>query len=384
MNSHKGKNILIACDSFKDALSAIEVCQAIEKGINKSGGSFRASICPLADGGEGSLDLFLFHSEGEKMEAEVLDPLGRPITAYWGWKHDNKTAFIEMAQASGLECLLPQERNPHKTNTYGTGQLIRRAIEKGAQKIIISIGGSATHDGGTGMALALGYRFFDKHGKELTQLPQQIEAIDRIQPPEDSSFLEKANFTVLCDVENPLTGPQGAAYTYALQKGAQKEDLPLLDKKMEHLASIWEKSFYLDLSHVRGGGAAGGMGAGSIAFLQAELRTGIQYMLQLAGMDEKIKKANLVITGEGKVDRQTLHGKVIKGVVDLANQHDVPVVGLCGKLEPEVIQALGLTAAFSISMGPESLEEALENTAVNLEAIAEQLGRLLFGYLVIL
>lgn len=383
MHTSEKRTILIACDSFKDALPAPKVCRAIEKGLKKAAPSFQTLLCPLADGGEGSLDIFLFHSGGKKQEVEVLDPLGRSIKAHYGISADKKTAFIEMAKASGLELLSLKERNPFQTNTLGTGQLIRQAIKEGAREIILSVGGSATHDGGTGMALALGYRFFDKQGKELTQFPQQIEAIDDIQLPEDAAFLEKMDFTVLCDVDNPLTGPQGAAATYARQKGAGEKDLPLLDKKMEHLAGIWNRSFLLDLSEVPGSGAAGGMGAGSMAFLNAQLSPGIEYMLQLAGMEGKIKKADLVITGEGKIDQQTLRGKVIKGVVDLAEKQSVPVIGLCGKLEAEVVAPLGLQAAFSISMGPGSLEEAIISTAANLEATAEQLGRLLMAYLAI-
>jgi glycerate kinase len=373
------KNVLIACDSFKDALSAPAVCRAVEKGLKNSSSSITTLLCPLADGGEGSLDIFLFHSGGKKMETDVLDPLGRPVRACWGWSQNKKTAFIEMAQASGLELLKDQERDPFRTNTFGTGQLIQQAILKGAEKVILSIGGSATHDGGTGMALALGFRFFGLNGQALTQFPEQIEAIDHILPPENPSFLEKTAFTVLCDVDNPLTGPKGAAYTYAKQKGGSEEDLPLLDQKMAHLAGVWKKSFDLELSSIKGSGAAGGMGAGSRAFLKAELKSGIEYMLQLARIPEKIEQVDLVITGEGKIDRQTLHGKVIKGVVDLAAQHNVPVIGLCGKLEPEVVRPLGLAAAFSISMGPGSLEEALENTAANLEAMAEQVGRVLLS-----
>lgn len=371
------KKILVACDSFKEALSAVEVGESIKKGLRGSSPPPEVIHCPLADGGEGSLAAFVYYSGAEKIERTVHDPLGRKTTAAYALEGKEKIAFVEMAQASGLELIKAEERDPLITTTFGAGQLIRKAIRRGARKIILGIGGSATHDGGLGMARALGYRFFDRNNEELHDLPQQTEAIDRIAPPQDLSVLQSLEVSVLCDVDNPLTGPEGAAYTYALQKGAQPEQLDLLDRRLDHLAKVWKDSIGLDLSETKGAGAAGGLGAGAVAFLGAEMRSGVDYFIELADLKRIIPTVDLIITGEGKIDRQSLRGKLIKGIVGEAQKHRVPVIGLCGELEPEVIDPLGLRAAFSIMMKPQNLAEALKETALNLENTATQLGRIL-------
>lgn len=370
--------ILIATDSFKDALSALEVCQAIEQGVKLADATIETILFPLADGGEGTSEILTYHTGGNRHTVQVHDPLFRPIQAGYGISADGTTAFIEMAQAAGLQLLQSAERNPLKTSTYGVGELIKDAIQKGVQQIILGIGGSATNDAGIGMAGALGYEF----GKDAVDARDAINSVDirdlvgenlvKILAIIDTSAYWHISTSVLCDVDNPLFGPQGAAYVYARQKGATEEAIQQLDTGLQHFAHVLQQHFGRDFSNIPGAGAAGGMGAGAMAFLNATLKPGIQTVLELTGFEKKLPDIDLILTGEGKIDHQTQHGKLIKGITEKANPLGIPVIALCGTLSanPKEIQALGLQAAFSILNRPLSLAEALSETAILLEETA--------------
>ncbi|MFN7117801.1 MAG: glycerate kinase [Saprospiraceae bacterium] len=366
--------ILIAPDSFKDALPALEVCQAIERGIKQADTSIETILFPLADGGEGTAAILTHHAQGHWHTLQVHDPLLRPIEAGYGISADGQTAFIEMAQAAGLQLLKPEERNPLKTSTYGVGEMILDAIQKGIKKIVLGIGGSATNDAGIGMAGALEYDFFIDHlPLTINQLAgENLHKIERVitlspHPP--------ITITVLCDVDNPLYGPSGAAQVYARQKGADEAAIQSLDTGLQHFANILKTHFGRDFAHLPGAGAAGGLGAGTMAFLNATLQPGIQTVMELTNFTKALHNVDLIITGEGKIDAQTLHGKLIKGITEKAQ--GIPVIALCGTLLASAadIQALGLQAAYSIINRPLSLAEAMAETAVLLEQTAFNLIR---------
>ena len=367
---------LIATDSFKDALPAAEVCAAIARGLRLGDPSASTVLLPLADGGEGTAEVLTTLTQGEQIHCRVCDPLGRPVEAHYGWQTTSKTAFIDMAAASGLQLLQPEERNPMLTSTYGTGELIRDAVSRGAAKIVLGIGGSATNDGGMGMAIALGHQFLDAEGERLSGTGADLQKVSKWLPTEEVVPAVE----VLCDVDNPLCGPdRGAAYVYGPQKGATPEQVVQLDQGLEQLAAIVQQKTGGAFASVPGAGAAGGLGFGALAFLAASLRSGIQTVLEYAAFDQHLANCDVVITGEGKLDDQTLQGKLIQGLCSRAAAQQKPVIALCGAMlaSPEAIRAIGLKAAFSIQTQPRSLAEALQLTAVDLAGTAFQVGRLL-------
>ncbi len=370
-------NILIAPDAFKDALPALKVCMAIERGLRLANKSIQTCLFPLADGGEGTAEILIYHSKGKRISTKVSDPLFRITSASYGLSGDGKTAFIEMAQASGLQLLHKAERNPMKTTTYGTGELIKDARSKGVTNILLGIGGSASNDCGMGMAIALGYQFLDKNGKQLKGIGENLERVKQILPPSPTVDLPKIK--VICDVENPLFGEKGAAQVYAPQKGADKRMASRLDRGLQHFSTVLEKHFGKDFAFVEGAGAAGGMGAGCMAFLNTKLRPGIDLVIEQTNFEAQVKWADLIITGEGKIDNQTLNGKLISGITRLGNKHRVPVIALCGTLSttPFNISKLGLSAAFSILNQPMSLKMALAQTSQCLEQTAFSIGQFL-------
>lgn len=371
--------ILIAADSFKDALPALEVCQSMARGLRRALPQSETILFPMADGGEGTAEILTYHSRGQWVEKEVNDPFFRPVTAGYGLSGDGRTAFIEMAAASGLPLLKPEERSALRTTTFGTGELILDAIQRGATKILLGIGGSATNDAGMGMAAALGYRFFDEKGERLPATGENLAKASTIDNSHLLADLEGVEVEVLCDVDNPLFGEKGAAYVYAPQKGADADDVALLDKGLRHFALLLENKFGEDFAAVPGAGAAGGLGAGAMAFLGGRLRPGIEAVMDFTRFEDQLQDVQLILTGEGKVDRQTLHGKLIFGITRRARVAGIPVVALCGAMlaSPEEIEAIGLKAAFSIQNRPVSLEEALKETAQGLERTAFHVGRLI-------
>ncbi|HWY60784.1 MAG TPA: glycerate kinase [Rhizomicrobium sp.] len=365
--------VLIACDSFKDALPADQVCRAIARGLLRTHPGVQVSEMPLSDGGEGVLDIMRRTLSLRPVALEVADPLGRPVMASYGISADGETAVVEMAGASGLQLLSLEERNPLLTSTFGTGQLLAAARTHGAKRALLGIGGSATNDAGVGAAAALGWQFLDEKGKPVKPDGGNLLNIARIIPPVEMPF---ARMDVLCDVTNPLYGPTGAAWIYGHQKGGNDQSLAQLDAGLRHIAALVEKQTgRKGLAETPGAGAAGGMGFGALAFMNATLKRGIDMVLDLVGFDAAAARADLIITGEGHLDGQSAQGKLIQGVCARAGK--VPVIALAGKLSisPEQIKSIGLAAAYSINTAERPLPEMLAATAENLEKTAAALLR---------
>jgi glycerate 2-kinase len=368
-------NVLIAADSFKDACAGPSVCAAIAKGIARRYPDAQLRLCPLADGGEGTLEVLAQQLDLHPVSVPATDPLQRPIMADYFLSRDQKVAFVEMARTAGIQLLPLAERNPLHTSTLGTGMQIADALRRGVQQIVLAIGSSATNDAGTGMAHALGWRFFDQQGNVLLPTGQQLGAMALFEPP---AALPEVEVQVICDVTNPLFGPLGAAYVYARQKGADEAAIEHLDRGLRHFAQITQQQGYAVQPDFPGSGAAGGMGFGSRLFLNAELKSGIDLVLDLIHFEEKLAWADFLITGEGCIDSQTVHGKLIRGLCNRAMAHGIPVVGLCGLLtasEAE-IAAIGLDMAFSINEGLPKLPlpELLKATEERLTLAAIQLN----------
>lgn len=371
--------VLVATDSFKDALPSPLVADAIARGLLAANPAIDVRQFPLADGGEGTADVLIRHTGGQWMETTVQNPLGRPVQARWGISGDRKTAFIEMAQASGIQLLRFEDRNCMHTSTYGTGELIRAALEAGVSRVLLGIGSSATNDAGMGMAKALGYRFLDPMGVELEPLGRNLAHVDRIDASGVLPGVKALKVTTLSDVNNPLFGPTGAAYSYARQKGASPGEVILLDAGLQHFAGVLEQFTGQDHANFPGAGAAGGMGAGTRAFLGADLRPGIDAVMDLCNFDAALEGVDWLITGEGSIDQQTLNGKLILGVAQRAKAKNIPVIGFCGTLgvAPDQLRAMGLEAAFSLIKKPASLAEAIADTSENLRELAFSVGRIL-------
>ncbi|WP_238804866.1 glycerate kinase [Emticicia aquatica] len=352
--------ILLAPDKFKGSMDAPQVCQAMADGIRMVSPEIEIVSLPMADGGEGTLDLLLWYSDGIKKKAKVHDPLGRIIEAEYGISADKKTAFIEMATASGLGLLKADERNPLKTSTFGTGEIIKLVIEAGVENIILGIGGSATNDAGIGMAHALGWQFFDENKQNLEPIGENLMKITKIIPPQH--FSVNINVSVACDVTNPLFGENGAAFVYAPQKGADAKMVTQLDAGLQNIDKIFERDFGRKLANLSGTGAAGGLGFGTMAFLNATLKEGVKLLMDFCDFDKNLKDVNLIITGEGKIDNQTLQGKLIKGITDRANKANIPIAAICGTLSvsPQELQQIGIKYATSILNSPMTLDDALK------------------------
>ncbi|MGB5437894.1 MAG: glycerate kinase [Maribacter sp.] len=359
---------VIAPDKFKGSLSAFEFCAAVEEGLRMVFKEATILKMPLADGGDGTMAVVQHYIKGEKVSVMVQDPLFRPIEASYLFSKETKIAYIEMAEASGLKLLKEGERNCMKTTSLGTGELIADALQNGAQEIILGIGGSATNDGGMGMATALGFQFLDVNKAGLEPKGENLIHIKTIDASEVNPLLKNISVKVACDVTNPLYGNNGAAYIYAAQKGASPHDIERLDIGLKNYAKIVQNQFGIDPQHIEGAGAAGGMGAGCISFLHAQLTSGIDLIQELADFDTKIKGADWIITGEGKLDDQTLSGKTISGVIKSSIAQNIPVAALCGSLDISVAtqKEMGLTYAASIVKGVSNLEQAIQASYDNL------------------
>ena len=372
-------NIVLAPDSFKGSLSAVEVVFSLSEGLKRVDKDFEIIQMPMADGGEGTVESLVNATNGEIITEEVLDPLGNQITAEFGILGDQSTAVIEMATASGLPLVPQDKRNPSKTTTYGTGQLIEAALDEGCRNLIIGIGGSATNDGGVGMAQALGAKFLDQHGEEVGFGGGELEKIVRIDLSNLDPRLKDCEIEVACDVDNPLYGKNGAAYIYAPQKGADEEMVKQLDQGLRNLAAVIKKDLHKEINPLPGAGAAGGLGAGLVAFLGAELKSGIEIVIEASKLEKQIKNADLVITGEGMIDQQTLFGKTPIGVAKIAKDYNVPVIAVGGSLGPEATKVYegGIDALFSIIDQPMELETAQNNASLLLTQWAENIGRVI-------
>lgn len=354
--------VLIAPDKFKHSLTSMEACKAIRDGFLKTSDEFDYTLLPLADGGDGLSDIVEYYTDAKPHSINVSDPLFRTIESSFLLSKDRNTAFIEMAKASGLMLLNPKEYDCLNATTLGTGELIKEAIRLNVKKIILGIGGSATNDCGIGMAAALGYRFLDKNGAELKPIGKNLIHIQHIDRSKAIRF-GSVSFEIACDVKNPLTGQNGASRVYAKQKGASNDDIEFLEKGMIHFSNILKNDLHKDVTNVEGAGAAGGMGAGCLAFLNAELKSGINLIIRLSETEKHIKNSDLVISGEGSLDGQSLSGKVISGLSELCRIHNKPLSVFCGKisLSDEELKRNGISEAYAINSISKNQEDSFKN-----------------------
>ena len=373
--------IVAAIDSFKGSMTSLEVSEAFEKGVKKVYKDAEFLKIPLADGGEGTVEALISNLNGKMINIRVKDPLMREIDSFYGISGDGKTAIIEMAAASGLPLLSPDERNPLKATTFGTGELIKDALEKGCREFIIGIGGSATNDAGTGMLSALGCVFLDENGNELVPNGENLAKIRSFRDDKVIKEVSKAKFLIACDVDNPFYGPNGAACVYGKQKGATKEIIKILDNGMKNFSSVIKEIIKTDISNISGSGAAGGLGGAFMAFFNAELKPGIDIITEKIELENKINGSDYVITGEGRIDFQSAMGKTPSGVAKLAKKHGIPVIAIGGSVDDEIgnIYDCGITAAFSIMDSPMTLLEAMDTSNAKrlVEKTAEQIFRLI-------
>jgi glycerate kinase len=371
--------ILIAPNAFKHGLAAEEAAFAIREGLLQSRLQCSCECFPIGDGGDGTGELIIKRCFGSLVETSVHDPLGRKFEATFGLIDEGKTAIIEMADASGIRLLQPHELNPLRASSYGTGEQIKIALDKGAQKIIIGMGGSATVDGASGMLRALGIRFLDASGEELADLPENLTELARVDDSLADQRLKETEVIVLCDVDNLLLGAQGSAAVFGPQKGASVAGVQKLDEALAKLAEVALQHTGKDMANVKYGGTAGGAAAGLFAFLGANLVNGIDYFLELTRFEDALNNTDLVITGEGSIDEQTLQGKGPYGVANVAKGKGLPVIGLAGKVPLEKNEKLQKYFDVLLPIGhkPMELQAALNNTAANLTRVGVELGNLL-------
>jgi glycerate kinase len=373
------KKIVIAPDSYKESLTALQVASTIAAALRRQLPDAEVVEVPVADGGEGTLDALVDATGGRRYTASVRGPLGQPVDATWGLLGDGRTAIIEMAAASGLPLVPPDQRNPLVTSTEGTGQLIRAALDAGARRFILAIGGSATNDGGSGMMRALGVRFLDAAGDGLPPGGLALARLARIDMSGVDPRLAHCSFDVACDVDNPLTGPRGASAVFGPQKGATPEMVTQLDAALAHYARIVHEQLGIDVDAVPGAGAAGGVGAAALAFLRGTLRPGIDIVLGAVGLEARLAGADLVITGEGRLDGQTIFGKTPIGVARMAKRFGLPVIAIGGCLreDVDVVHEHGIDAVFDCVHKAMPVEEALAGAQANLERVARNVAALL-------
>ena len=372
-------HILIAPNAFKNSLEAAKAAEAISNGLHKSKLQCTTSCFPVGDGGDGTAGLLIGYLKGEWIHTSVHDPLMRKINSSFGWIEKDKTAIIELAAASGLRLLKPAEYDPLKATTVGTGELILETLEKKANKIILCVGGSATVDGGTGILRSLGIKFFDAKGNELDGLPVSLSSLAEIDTTNCDKRIQNSRIIILCDVENPLLGSNGAAAIFGPQKGASEKDVQLLENNLAKLNDLVLHKMGKDMSFMKHGGAAGGVAASLHAFFNAELVNGIDYFLHATGFEKVVAKANMVITGEGSIDLQTLQGKGPFGVAKKAKEFLLPVIGMAGQVPAFIDESLHqyFDQLISINDDLSDLGTSMKNTFVNLEKTAQHFGDLL-------
>ncbi|WP_270748138.1 glycerate kinase [Lactobacillus amylovorus] len=371
---------VLAPDSFKESMTAKEVCQAMENGIRKVLPDAKIISVPMSDGGEGTMDSLIDATNGQKYAVKVTEPLGTPVTAHYGILGDQKTAIIEMAEASGLSYVSQDKRTPatiKKTTTFGTGELINAALKHDVTRVIIGLGGSSTNDGGSGMAQAIGVKFFDHNDHEITQKlgGGDLKQITRIDTIDINPKIKKTKFLLASDVTNPLTGTNGASYVFGPQKGADQATAKELDENLSHYAKIIGQN----IAQTPGSGAAGGLGAGLLAFTHAKIYPGVKLVANEVHLAEKIKEADYVFTGEGGTDFQTQFGKTPYGVAQIAKKYDVPVISLAGYIGKGIdhLYDKGFTAIFGILAKAENIDQALKDGPQNVERTTENVVRLI-------
>ena len=371
--------ILVAPNAFKEALSAKEAGEAIKGGLLRALPNSDIVVLPIADGGDGTIEVLVEATNGEFIEKEVTGPLGERVVAKFGILGDGETAVIEMARSSGLALVPREKRNPAITTTYGVGELIRSALERGAKRILVGIGGSATNDGGAGMAQALGAKLLDKDGNELPFGGLALKDLASIDISNFHPLAKECEVIVMADVKNPLCGPEGASYVYGPQKGGTKELIEELDRALFNFAQVIKRDLGKDILNLPGAGAAGGLGGGLVAFLNARLRPGIDVVLEILNIEERLKGVDIVISGEGKIDGQTIFGKGPAGIAKKAKEKAIPVILLGGAVDEDadILRKEGLVdALFYITRGPITLEESIRQTREQLEWISYQIGGL--------
>ncbi|WP_461205146.1 glycerate kinase [Clostridium sp. DL1XJH146] len=370
--------IVIAPDSFKGSLTAKEVADCIEFGIKKIKPDSEIIKIPMADGGEGTVQSLVDCTKGKLIKLKVNNPLFEKIEATYGILGDSKTAVIEMAEASGLPLLKREQKNPLITSTYGTGELIKHALDSGCRNFIIGLGGSATNDGGAGIVQCLGGKLLDENGDDVKPGGGSLSKIKTIDLSNFDNRIAECNITVACDVDNPLIGPNGASHVFGPQKGANKEMVKQLDKNLEHYANVINNTLNIDIKNIPGAGAAGGLGGGLLAFFGAELKRGIDIVINTVELESYIKDADLVFTGEGMMDFQTQFGKTPFGVAKVASKYNVPVIGIAGTLgkDIDILYQKGFTSLFSITDKPMSLDDAIKNSRELVSNVSERIIRL--------
>ena len=371
------KKVLVAPDSFKGSLSASRVAHHVETGISRAFNDVEVIKRPLSDGGEGLVDSLVTSTGGRMIQTKVTGPLGEQVEAFWGVLGDNKTGVIEMAAASGLTLLPETKRNPAVTTTYGTGELLKEALQYGCQKIIMGLGGSSTNDGGSGMAQALGAKLLDESGREIPFGGKSLSLLHTIDTSQMEPGIKETEILVACDVNNPLTGEQGASFVYGPQKGADADVVEMLDQALKNFSRVIFQESGMNVDAIPGAGAAGGLGAGLKAFTGGKLVPGIELVMEQVNLQEDLGSSDLVITGEGKLDLQSVYGKVPVGVARLAKEWGVPVISLAGEVTPplEALHREGITSCFSIINQPMSLEEAMASAPELLEMASEEIVR---------
>ena len=371
--------IVLAPDSFKESMTAKEVCEAMERGIRKANSQIRCIHVPMADGGEGTMQSLVDATGGRVYSKEVVGPLGNNVVAEYGILGNGEIGVIEMASASGIHLVDSEKRNPLITTTVGTGQLIKACLDKGVKKLLIGIGGSATNDGGAGFIQALGGRLLDENGDDLSYGGGALAKLHTIDLSNLDERLKYVSVEVACDVNNPLCGKEGASYVFGPQKGATREMIEILDQNLSHYAEVIKEQLGKDVISKAGAGAAGGLGAGLMAFLDVKLKSGIEMVIEYANLEEKVRDADMVWTGEGSIDFQTQYGKTPLGVAMIAKKYNKPVIALAGRVgnDIDVLYDKGIDAIFGIMRGVTSIEEALVKGPENVEKTSENIIRLL-------
>ncbi len=372
------KKFVLIPDSFKGTLSSKQICDIMKDEINKQFSSVKVVSIPVADGGEGSVDCFLSALGGKRIEIQVSGPYFEKINSFYGIIEDGKTAVIEMAAAAGLP-LVENRKNPLLTTTFGVGELIKDALSKGAKKIIVGLGGSCTNDFGCGAAAALGVKFFDKNGQEFIPTGEGLSRVEKIDKSALDIRLNGVEIVAMCDIDNPPFGEYGAAKVFAPQKGADVKMVQILDDGVKNLCKVVKKDIGVDLSNLSGGGAAGAFGAGMVAFFDAELKMGIDTVLETVKFGDTIKDADYIFTGEGKIDGQSLRGKVVIGVARAAKKAGVPLIAVVGGAEGDMSGAYaeGVTAIFTINRLPEDFSVSRYKSEQNLRSTFGDILRVL-------
>ncbi|EMB50622.1 glycerate kinase [Vibrio mimicus] len=370
--------VVIAPDSFKESLTAKQVCDAIQAGLARVWNDAKFVAIPVADGGEGTVQSLVDATQGRIVEVKVMGPQGKRVEAFYGMLGDNQTAVIEMAAASGLHHVPPAQRDPKLTTSFGTGELIRHALDQGVTKLIIGLGGSATNDGGVGMLAALGARFTNADGEPIQLTGGGLRELANIDLSDFDPRLQHCDLLVACDVNNPLCGDKGASAVFGPQKGATPDDVRLLDGALQQFGLLTEKVTGKAVLQSAGAGAAGGMGAALLAYTHATLRPGIEIVLDTVQLAHQVSDADLVITGEGRIDSQTVHGKTPMGVAKVAKRFDVPVIALsgCTGEDYQAVYQCGIDAVFAAVPRAMTLEDALKESDFNLADLAENVARL--------